>query len=265
MKKHVLWLSVAVLGMGVAPAAWGADTEKKAADAKAADAPKAETAAPAEPAAQPAKAEVKAEATAPVVESGASEQGLLGPVSLGPSVALALPHPINLGIEGRLFDHFGFGVAYGFLPQMSFMDASVKIGAPELRARVFPFAGSFFLGASFGRRAIVGSKDLTTTVAAQSVTANAALDATTYYFQPTIGWRWGGKTGFIFGIDVGYQVSMSASSALTLTPTTANVSTAAIEATSDYQAVKADLEEIGRDVGSASLPAVTAIHIGYQF
>lgn len=206
--------------------------------------------------------EIKAEL--PVGGSKLSEGGLLGPVTLGPSVAVAVPHPINLGIEGRFTDYLGFGIVYGFLPELSILDAKVKMKAFDFRARVFPFGGAFFIGTSIGKQSITASGSVTQTVATQSVTNTIGLDVGTVYFQPTIGWRWGGKKGFIFGMDFGYQMSLSNSSTLTTSSSNPALDTQAA-ATAEYQKQKKDIEEAGDKLGKTGLPAFTAIHIGYLF
>jgi opacity protein-like surface antigen len=262
-KKRALWTLVALVGMTSASAAWGADKAKVAAAKAEAEATpaKAETAVDAgaakvqEVKAVETKVETKVEDT-----SSDPNRGILGPVTIGPTVSLAFPHPANIGVEGRFTDYLGFALDYGFLPQLSVSDASLKISSFDARVRVFPFGGSFFLGCSLGRQSINATKDVTTTVSGQSVTGNFALDISTTYAQPTIGWRWGGRKGIIFGIDFGYQMVLSSSSTPTITS-----SNAAIETTDEYQSGVKKVTDLGDKVGSTSIPTFTAIHIGYLF
>lgn len=269
MKKRALWTTVALIGLTSASAAWGAEKPKPAAAkteaaAETGAAKVEETKTSTVKAPEVKATEVKTETKAVVDSRPDSEGGLLGPVTLGPSVSLALPSPINLGVEGRFLDHLGFGVNYGFLPEFTFSGAKLKLTSFDARVRVFPFGGAFFLGTSLGRQSITASNTTVTTVSGQSVTSTVSLDANTVYATPSIGWRWGGRKGFVFGIDFGYQVSLSSSSTLATTFSDP-LAQAAVEADPEYAKNKADAEKVGRDVGDASLPAFTALHISYLF
>jgi hypothetical protein len=274
LKKCSLGVVISFVAFGTASLVLAADKPhaKKKGEAKAevkaeAAAPEAaapaapaapETPAAAEPAAAPkAEAMPAADTTAQATTSESPKSGgLLGPVSLGPTLSLSLPHPANFGIEGRFTDYLGFAINYGFLPELTILDAKLKMSSYDARVRVFPFGGAFFLGTSIGRQTFSASNTATNA----GVTATVQLDATTTYFTPTLGWRWGGMHGFVFGMDFGWQMALSSSSALTVSG-----SNSLLEATADFQKAKADAEKAGSDIGSASLPMFTMLHFGYLF
>lgn len=188
-------------------------------------------------------------------EADAKTGGLLGPVSLGPTAALGLPQPLRLGLEGRFTDYLGFAGTYGFLPTLTFGTVAVKFNAIDLRARVFPFGGSFFLGASIGQQTMGASAS--DSISGQTTTVG--LDVKTIFLTPTLGWRWGGRTGLIFGFDLGWQMALSSSSTFT---TNAG---AAVEATTQYQTLKTDTEKKGNDLGKVGMPHTTLFQVGYLF
>jgi hypothetical protein len=191
-----------------------------------------------------------------VTSSRSTEDPVSGPFSLGPTVGIAIPHPANIGLEGRFNRYFGFAINYGFLPQISFEDVKLKMNSYDARVRIFPFQGAFFVGTSFGKQSIVANTVAITDGTASSLT----LEATTLYLTPTLGWRWGGQTGLIFGIDFGWQVVLSSSAQLR-----GSYGDQVIQFSPEYQEAKADVERVAKDIAQTSLPSFTMIHIGYLF
>jgi hypothetical protein len=188
----------------------------------------------------------------PASSSNSSEpsQSLL---RIGPTVSLALPRPINLGVEGRYTPFFGFAANYGFLPTLTISNASVKFNSFDIKARIFPFGKSLFLGAAFGVQNLTGSAiDATTS-------STVSLNVKTVFLTPTVGWRWQGSGGFVFGIDFGWQLPLSSSSELT-----SNASAAA-QANASYLSTKSDVEKAGNDIGKTGLPSLTLLHFGWMF
>lgn len=115
-------------------------------------------------------------------------------VCFGP--VLSLIGPPNLfggGLHFRLGDYFGAGVDYQLTPSISFDPVSVSSSLFSVNARVYPFAGAFFLGGGFGYQSITGelaNSDVT-------VAANASFPAA----MASIGFF--GRDGFVMGMDLG--------------------------------------------------------------
>lgn len=212
----------------------------------------AEVKAPAEPAEvkieEPKQAKVENEAEKTTQVSNARSW------RLGPTVAIAIPHPANVGLEGRFFHKLaGFAFTYGFLPEMTVSDVSAKMTSWDLRARLHPFRGAFFLGAAYGNQDLTGRRSENILGTSQSTT----LKISTTTFTPHIGWRWGDR--FVFGIDLGVQLSLKHKNTLTTTASGAQQSDPA------YTQAINDLNKIADDIGSATLPFITLLHFGFMF
>lgn len=235
------------------------------------------TAAPAAPAAAPIARPVAPAAAAPAVVAPKKEirhrvreeeaehgygktEGLLGPVTLGPTVGIALPHPVNVGLEGRYLDLFGFAFDYGFLPQVTVSSVQAKINAYDARLRWFPFRGSFFIGAAYGKQKLSGSKSQTVNVSGVSVPATVGMDIDTTYIAPQLGWRWEWESGFVVGIDFGWQFVTTSGSTLTT-----NITDPTITSLPDYQKIVSDVNDVGNKIGKQGLPNITLLQFGYMF
>lgn len=183
-------------------------------------------------------------------------QGLLGPVTLGPTIGAALPHPMNVGLEGRYMDRFGFAFNYGFLPELKipFGDAKAKLNSWDLRARWFPMRGAFFLGVALGRQTLTGVRNDQVLGESQEST----LSADTNYLSPHLGWRWVAESGFVWGVDLGWQIAQSYSSTFTTT------ASATQQDAAEFLGLKKDLEGMGNDIAKTSLPFVTVLHVGFM-
>jgi hypothetical protein len=222
--------------------------------------PKAE--APTQPQAEP-KSEPKIEPKSEPKHHRAEEEsdmkteGLLGPVLLGPTVGLiALPRPISLGLEGKIKDLFGFGAYYGFLPTLTISGVKAGLSGYDARFRYFPFHGSFFLGVGYGVQTIKASK--TDSILGQTVTADAKVK--TQFVTPHIGWRWLWKSGFFMGMDLGWQIGLSAKTTLST-----NISEPLVLASSQYLDLQSKAEEQGNKLGKTGVPFITLLQFGWLF
>jgi hypothetical protein len=128
---------------------------------------------------------------------------VLNNVCFGP--VLSLIGPPNLfggGLHFRLGNYFGAGVDYQLTPSISFDPVKVSSSLFSINARVYPFAGAFFLGGGFGYQSIRGAlanSDVT-------VAANASFPAA----MASIGFM--GKDGFVMGMDLGVMFPLGSSS-----------------------------------------------------
>lgn len=185
-------------------------------------------------------------------------EGIAGPVLIGPSMTLlGFPHPLQLGIEGKVRDRFGFALNYGFIPDINISDAKARIQALDARVRWFPFHGAFFVGMAFGTQTVTAQKSETI----QGVNATATVDITSAFYTPQAGWRWVWPTGFFMGVDVGWQINSGANT---------NVSTdirnnVLLLATPQYAQLESDVKKVGNDFGNRAIPNLTFLKFGWLF
>lgn len=132
---------------------------------------------------------------------------------------ISLVRPLNVEVlaKTRLF---GAGLEYstfpGFISDPLLDLAGAKKGsttatlddfsALNADLRVYPFSGSFFLGAALGRQHLKATVTDTSTGSPQTATA----DVTTWFVTPRLGWLWLMDSGVSLGLDLGVQLKLSA-------------------------------------------------------
>ncbi len=210
-----------------------------------------ETKTPAEE--QPAPAPKKTQAAETPSESSSESKSSERAFRLGPAVAVAIPHPLNVGLECKLYNWAGFAFDYGFLPSITISNVSVKMNSWDVRARLFPFQGAFFLGVAYGKQDLTGTRSENILGTAQTTT----MKISTTTLTPHIGWRWGSR--FVWGFDLGVQLAPSHKNTLTTTASAGQQSDPA------YTSAVNDLNKVADDIGSATLPFITALHFGFMF
>jgi len=136
-------------------------------------------------------------------ESDEATNCALSSVCMGPVLALiGPPNLIGGGLHFRVGEYFGAGVDYQATPSISFDPVSVGSSLFSINARVYPFAGAFFLGGGFGYQSVRGelaNGDVT-------VSANASFPAA----MASIGFM--GRNGFVLGMDLGIMFPLGSSS-----------------------------------------------------
>jgi len=176
--------------------------------------------------------------------------------SAGPFITLVtLPRPFSFGAESKWIDLLGLSASYGFLPQITLSSVSLKISGYDVRFKIYPFRGSFFLGVGYGKQSFTGSS--TQDISAVSTTVNVTQDNT--FIAPQMGWNWVWNSGLFMGVDLGVQLSMSHT-----TTVTDNVN-ALIQLTPQYAQMRSDIIKNADLIGKTPLPLLTLIKIGYLF
>ena len=183
-------------------------------------------------------------------------RGNFGPVTIGPSLGIGLPHVINVGLESRYRQQLGLAANYGFIPGIAISGTTVAMNSYDLRFRWFIFKKSFFVGAAYGVQNLTAS----TTQKLQGIPVNANVDISTTYFSPHLGWRWQWASGFFTGMDLGVQIACA-----TNTSVSTDVTNALVLASDDYQKVVKQVTDQGNDLGRTRLPFATLFEIGYLF
>lgn len=183
-------------------------------------------------------------------------EGIAGPVTFGPSVSLlGFPHPLEVALESKYRDYFGFQGTYGFIPEISIKDVKAKMNAWDVRLRWFPFNGAFYVGAGYGQQTVEGSK--TQVILGTSTTASVKVE--NKFFTPQLGWRWTWESGFFMGLDLGWQFAKDADTSVS---SNAN---ALIQAQPQYTTLVNDVKKYGNDYGNKGLPSFTLLHFGFLF
>jgi hypothetical protein len=131
---------------------------------------------------------------------------------------ISIPRPISVEVQVKLWDWFGVGASYNYLPGFvsdlllnayDIHNVTVTSTSWELALRAYPFRGSFYLGTNIG----VGSVTASTTGNLQA----ARADVTNPFITPRLGWLWIFGSGFTLGFDLGVQIPLG-KSAITFEP-----------------------------------------------
>ncbi len=199
--------------------------------------------------------------------------GILGDFPIGPTVQiLQVPHPLQVGIEGKYLDIAGFSGMYGMVPKFTVNGVGIKLDAWDVRARWFPFRGAFFLGAAYGQQKLTGTKAQAVSYSAAGQTESVNLEATdeikTTYISPHLGWRWVTNVGFFYGMEFGWQFAMSSTATVTTNQDSLFedlVRPNDASAYETYRNLKADIEDKSNKIGKIGLPHVSLIQIGWYF
>jgi hypothetical protein len=228
----------------------------------------------AETAMQPATQPTETPATTADASSKPEWHGLFGAFRVGPSISLDVPHLVTTSLDATYNRTFGFSIAasnfYRKFDADEVKQAEVELKSFDVRFRWFPWQGSFFIGASYGKQAIgvKGKKDLALNFQGNSLTVPTHLKYTldTTYFTPHLGWFATWDSGFTMGFEVGAQIPTSTKAELKVAFD--NVGTAAeneVKESSQYKDAKKDVEDAGEALGKKVLPYINLIRIGWLF
>lgn len=122
---------------------------------------------------------------------------------------ISVPRPVNVELHAKLWDWFGLGVSYTYLPSFvsdwllklyNIDHVSLTSSSWELGLRAYPLRGSFYLGANLG----VGNVSAVTTGSQQA----AKADVTAPFVTPRLGWLWIWTSGFALSTDAGVQIPL---------------------------------------------------------
>lgn len=183
------------------------------------------------------------------------------PFRFGPLLGIiSLPRPVNIELFAKPNDWFGIGAGFSMVPELTIRGISGKMTAFNAVGRVFPFAGSFYVGAAAGLQnlTIQGSDN----IEGQDLTAKAEHAA--FFITPQVGWLWTWDSGFTVGINLGVQV------ALTSTPEVkVRDASGAVVDPADIGPDAVDLNDKVHDAakifGKYPLPAIDLLKLGFLF
>ena len=133
--------------------------------------------------------------------------GLIPNVRIGPEISLiSFPSPA-IGIEAKLWDRVGVSLEYGFIPRVGISDVEAKYRMWQGSLKLYPFRGSFFVGA------LLGTYELTASETSGGQTITTTVDST--ILGPQLGWRWVYSSGFFLGLDLAWGFALHYQSTLT--------------------------------------------------
>src|SRR5690606_1633764 len=116
---------------------------------------------------------------------------------------------LNYSLDATWDRKFGFSFSGGRFKRELDKETELEIFNWDLRARWFPFQGSFFLGAAYGNQGIVAKTktdlDYKAGEVALKVPTTLRLEIDTNYLTPHLGWFATWNTGFTMGFELGYH------------------------------------------------------------
>ncbi len=203
-------------------------------------------------------------------ERGSDSLGLLGPIRIGPTVQIGVPHPLTYGVEAMVADVVSLGFSTGKYHVKLNSKGALDITSWDAFARWHPFAGSFFLGVAYGHQDLSGTykDDVTITSGAASATMPAEVDVDVKgsYFSPRLGWFAVYNSGLVLGFELGAQIPVSPSVKVEEVVTGISpAQQAAIEGTQDYKDLHKKADDAARIIGKKTLPYVSLLKIGWMF
>jgi hypothetical protein len=183
---------------------------------------------------------------------------------------VGFPHLVNLNYGMMLDDYFsialgGGGLALSLPLQGKTYSAGIYNG--DLRARLHPFGGAFFIGGAFGYQRLTASASETFTVSSLSIPTTVSGVMNSLFLTPHLGWLWGAhESGLFFGIEAGVMIPLSPSSTVNVTSSNSLFETVLtlLEALPSYKTLQSKLQTSINQVGTQQLPYAN-ITIGVAF
>jgi tetratricopeptide (TPR) repeat protein len=217
------------------------------------------TAVPTVPATEKPAATAVAAAELDNSDDGEEESGnrcALSQVCVGPVLSLfGPPNLVGGGIHARIGRYLGLGVDYQVLPTLNLNPISFGASLLSANARVYPFAGAFFLSGGVGYQAFRGQiRDGDVTISAK--TSFPAVIASLGFM---------GKSGFVLGADLGLMFPLG-----TLRATVQDENGALAQSgipQEDINAARTDAESIANKALNKLplLVQVNLLRVGYMF
>lgn len=183
------------------------------------------------------------------------------PFRIGPLVGIiGLPRPVNVEIFAKPNDWFGVGAGFSMVPELTIRDISGKMNAFNAVGRVFPFAGSFYVGAGVGVQtlSIKGSDNV------EGEDLTAAADHSAFFVTPQVGWLWTWDSGFTVGINIGVQVALTSTPKVEVRDPRGEVVDPA-DIGPDAVDLNDDVHDAAKIFGKYPLPAIDLLKLGFLF
>ncbi|KAB8039869.1 hypothetical protein GCL60_06290 [Silvanigrella paludirubra] len=224
------------------------------------------------------------------------DEGLLGPFRIGPMIGFGILMGPNISIESKIFRYIGLSVSYGFYnnfdmfrfsniksilnsqsQDFQFNTLTLSYSQLEGKISIFPFGGSFFIGASYGRRLInlysTGTLNVTIPNYPTKISTpfNENITINSIYWTPQMGLlaTWSGSFGwFAIGTEIGVQLTLDSTvtTSTTFTDPTAQSLSSYVFASPEYTALSNQLSDsITTKLKEYPLPYWNILKIGWIF
>ncbi|WP_397600816.1 hypothetical protein [Silvanigrella sp.] len=224
------------------------------------------------------------------------DEGLFGPFRIGPMIGIGVLMGPNISIESKIFRYIGLSVSYGFYnnfdmfrfsniksilnsqtQDFQFNTLTLSYSQLEGKISIFPFGGSFFIGAAYGRRLInlysTGTLNVTIPNYPVKISTpfNENITINSTYWTPQMGLlaTWSGSYGwFAIGTEIGVQLTLDSTvtTSTTLSDPTAQSLSSYVFASPEYTALSNQLSDsITTKLKEYPLPYWNILKIGWIF
>lgn len=209
---------------------------------------------------------------------------------IGPTISAGVFNFFSIGLEMKLFRFLGLSANVGGIQKFNIknypkleerinnnnnntpiQNTQADISHVEARAVIYPFLGSFFIGAAVGNRKVDARIDACEYLAnygGYCVPMRAYLKIRTTYITPQIGWLFVWDSGFTLGTEIGAQIPLHSGSEEFWTEVYASDSNqlnAVYNSYAFYDFQKQVRDNIGDYFRSKTLPFWNIIKIGWLF
>ena len=135
--------------------------------------------------------------------AGTKTEGVIPGILFGPKLNLiSFPNP-GVGLEVKIFRHFGASFDYDFLPDITVDNVTVSTRVWNVAAKVYPFGGAFHAGLA------VGAYNFQGTMVEANTGLSGKVTVSSIFIAPQIGWRWVWQSGLFLATDVGWAFPIS--------------------------------------------------------
>ena len=173
---------------------------------------------------------------------------------IGPLVGVGFPRPFAIEGFAKIEKLVGVGFEYSFLPRMNFVNVDTGFEAFAVDLRVFPFKGSFFIGARAGRQWLDAKARLT---AGALGSFTESMEAHTWFLNPRAGFLHTFQSGITLGIDAGVQVPINPSYERSGRATDAGMAV--------QTGIDGTLVAVANALGNSTTPTIDLLRLGFLF
>jgi hypothetical protein len=138
---------------------------------------------------------------APAPPDADRENGIFGPLRIGPVVSVAFPRPSSIELLGVYDRGVALGIEYSSLPSITVDGITARAYGVTGELRWFVLQSAFFLGLGVGAQSLTASGERSG--------YRATMDASKVFVTPRIGVLWTFGPGFSVGADVGVELPVA--------------------------------------------------------
>ena len=206
---------------------------------------------------------------------------------IGPTVSQGLFNFWSFGAEMRFFRFIGISANFGGSKDVDILKMNKLIGHPlktssddgritqykanfkhqEVRAVLYPFMGSFFIGAAVGNRDLDGRPNVEINISNQLAQIAGYYRVKNSYVAPQFGWFAVFDSGFSIGTEMGVQIPLtkgSVAKSITIN-STGGASVSSITSSAAYDDLLKNLDKFVTYFQDKTIPFWNIIKIGWLF